>query len=42
MLPSARITWRVNMRIICRHAKPSNARATSRDAEGALDCGYCA
>jgi hypothetical protein len=23
-------------------AKPSNARATSRDAEGALDCGYCA
>ena len=22
-------------------AKPSNARATSRDAEGALDCGYC-
>ena len=23
-------------------AKPTNARATSRDAEGALDCGYCA
>lgn len=23
-------------------AKSSNARATSRDAEGALDCGYCA